>query len=70
MFQWNYSLSRYTFETVTTLVKKIAIVAKLGLFLIYCTTVNLDIKLLTKGIHLLSTFIFKDDSMKMLKNGV
>ena len=37
-------------------------------FLIYCTTVKLDIKFLTKGIHLLSTLIFKDDSLKMLKN--
>ena len=35
-------------------------------FLIYCTTVKLDIKFLTKGIHLLSTLIFKDDSLKML----
>ena len=36
-------------------------------FLIYCTTVKLDIQFLNKGIHLLSTLIFKDDSLKMFK---
>ena len=50
--------------------KKIAIVAKPCLFLIHCTTLKLNIQFLTKGIHLLSILIFKDDSMKMLKYGV
>ena len=61
-------MGRYAFVTVITLVQKFTIVAKLwGFFLIYCTTVNLDIQFLTKGIHLLSTLIFKDDSLKMFK---
>jgi hypothetical protein len=32
--------------------------------------VKLDIQFLTKEIHLLSTLIFKDESLTMLKNGV
>ena len=50
-------------------VQKFAIVGKLC-SLIYCITVKLDIQFLTKVIFLLLTLIFKDDSLKMLKNGV
>ena len=51
------------------MVQIFAFVAKLC-FLIYCTTVKLDIQFLTKEIHLLSTLIFKDESLTMLKNGM
>ena len=61
--------SRYTFETVTTWVQKFAIVAKLSFFnLLYYSEVTYPFS--NKGIHLLSTLIFKDDSLKMLTNGV
>ena len=59
-----YLVYKSRFVTVTTLVQKFAIVAK------PFSTVKLDIQFLAKEIHLLSSLIFKDDSMKMLKNGV
>ena len=65
----NDNYSRYTFVTVAILVQKLIIVAMLCI-LIHCTTVKLDIQFLTKRIHLESTLIFKDDSLKILKKGV
>ena len=57
-----YLVYKSRFVTVTTLVQKFAIVAK------PFSTVKLDIQILAKEIHLLSSLIFKDDSLKMLKN--